>query len=427
MKKNKITAVALSAVIVVILFVWWLWPSGGADIPTYTVKRGDFNIYVVESGAVRSKNSFTITAPRIFSGGNLQVVSLAPEGTIAQVDQVLVRFDPTAAMKRISDKQTELQAALADLAKLKAQQAGEESQAETEYQTANLNFQLATIQREKMQFEPEARRREAEIEFERARMSFEQSKLNLDNKRIIRKSELGNLQLRIQQIRSDIGVSEKEMEQLTIKAPISGLIVYETNWSTGRKITTGDQPWPGMPVISLPDLSVMQTEVSVNEMDIAKVKKDQRVMVIPDAFPDKNFMGTISSVSQIGREKGQGSNVKVFDIVVDLDSSHEVLKPGITTTNKIIVGTVKKVLSIPIISVFEEEGKTWVFVRNGSSFDKRRVELDQRNDNFVVVIKGLSEGDRVALRNPEKEADEAVEADVPQSANPSATGAGGKK
>jgi multidrug efflux pump subunit AcrA (membrane-fusion protein) len=138
-------------------------------------------------------------------------------------------------------------------------------------------------------------------------------------------------------------------------------------------------------------------------------------------------MGTIASVSQIGREKGQGSNVKVFDIVVDLDSSHEVLKPGITTTNKIIVGTVKKVLSIPIISVFEAEGATWVYVRNGSSFDKRRVELDQRNDNFVVVRKGLSEGDRVALRNPEKEAEAAVEEEEPVTVKPATTGAGGRR
>jgi HlyD family secretion protein len=50
----------------------------------------------------------------------------------------------------------------------------------------------------------------------------------------------------------------------------------------------------------------MQTEVSVNEMDIAKVKKGQRVVVIPDAFPDKTFHGSISSVSQIGRRRARG-------------------------------------------------------------------------------------------------------------------------
>jgi RND family efflux transporter MFP subunit len=392
-------SIALVIVLVVVLF----WPSGGASIPTYRVKKGAFDIYVIESGSVRAKNSFTVTAPRIYSGGNLQVVFLAPEGTITKEGDVLVRFDPSSALKRITDRQTELKTAMADLAKLKAQQAADESQAKTEFESAKLNFELAKIAREKMQFEPEARKREAEIEFERAKLTFDQSKLNIENKSIVRRSELGNLQLRIEQIRADILESQKEMEQLTVKAPISGLIVYENNWSTGRKIAKGDQPWAGMPLISLPDLSAMQTEVSVNEMDISKVKKDQSVLVIPDAFPDKSFNGVISSVSQIGRQKGQGSNVKVFDIVVDIKETDDVLKPGITTTNKIVVNRLKDVLFVPLISVFEEESKTHVYVGEGSAFEKREVALGARNDNFVVVTKGVSAGESVALRNPEQE------------------------
>ncbi|MBE0645132.1 MAG: efflux RND transporter periplasmic adaptor subunit [Bacteroidetes bacterium] len=399
--QKKITYAA--GVLVLLLAVYWLWPSGAASIPTYHVERGDFEIYVIESGSVRAKNSFTITAPRILSGGNLQVVTLAPEGTIAKVDDVLVRFDPSSALKRMADKQTELKTAMADLAKMRAQQAADESQAKTEYESSKLNFELAKIARDKMQFEPEARKREAEIEFERAKLTFDQAKLNIENKNIVRRSELGNLQLRIEQIRSDIGESQKEMELLTVKAPISGLIVYENNWSTGRKIAKGDQPWPGMPLISLPDLSAMQTEVSVNEMDISKVKKGQSVLVIPDAFPDKSFHGTISSVSQIGRQKGQGSNVKVFDIVIDIKETDDVLKPGITTTNKIVVDKLQKVLSIPIISVVEEDAKTYAYVGEGSSFEKRELLLGARNDNFVIVKKGLAVGEQVALRNPEQE------------------------
>ncbi|MCB2204307.1 efflux RND transporter periplasmic adaptor subunit [bacterium] len=394
----------LGASVILLLLLIWLWPNAARDVPSYTAKQGDFEIYVIESGAIRAKNSVTITAPRILSGGTLQVVELAPEGSTAKEGDLLARFDPSSALKRMQDKQTELKTALADLAKLKAQQSADESQAQTEFETAKLNFQLAKLAKEKMQFEPEARKREAEIEFERARLTFEQAKLNLENKSIVRKSELGNLQLRIEQIRSDIAVSQKEMEQLTLRAPISGLVVYENNWSTGRKIAKGDQPWPGMPIISLPDLSAMQVEVSINEMDISKVEKGQKVHIIPDAFPDKSFTGTISSVSQIGRQKGQGSNIKVFDIIVDLDETDDVLKPGITTTNKIIVDKVENVVSIPIISVFEEDGKTMAYVGDGSSFEKREVELGSRNDNFVVVKNGVEEGEQVALRNPEKDA-----------------------
>lgn len=412
MKKRTRLFLAAGIPVAALLLYWMFAPTGKSGIPTAPVKRGDFHILVIESGSIRAKNSFTITAPRLLSGGNLQVVYLAAEGTTARPEEILVRFDPSNALKRIADRQTDLKTAMADLAKLKAQQSADESQAKTDFETAKLNFQLAEIAKERMQFEPEAKKREANLEFERAKLVFEQSRSNVENRTVVRKSELGNIQLRISQIQSDIAASEKEMEMLNIKAPISGLIVYENNWSTGRKIAVGDQPWPGMPIISLPDLSAAQVEVSVNEMDIAKVKAGQKVEVTPDAFPDKTFTGTIATVSQIGHEKGSGSNVKVFDIVVDLEGTDEVLKPGITTTNKIIVGTVKNVLSIPIVSVIEIEGKTFAFVKSGGSFDKREVVLGERNDNYVVVKKGLSAEDLVALRNPEEDGEEAAGPDA---------------
>lgn len=401
MKKKTLFAIAIPLAFIVLIF--FFYSSGGSsDIPTYTVQKGPFNIIVMESGSVRAKNSFSVTAPRIFSGGNLQVVFLASEGTTAKVGDVLVRFDPTNAMKRINDKQTEMKTAIADLAKLKAQQAADEAQAKSDYESAKISFELAKISKERMQFESEARKREAELEFAKAELLFKQAESNIKNKFIIRQSERGNLQLRIQQIRSDIETAQKEMEQLTIKAPINGLIVYEENWSTGRKMAVGDQPWGGMPIISLPDLSAAQIVININEMDISKVKAGQEVEIIPDAFPDKKFTGKVSSVSQIGREKGSGSNIKVFETIVDITKTEDILKPGITTTNKIIVDQLKDVASIPLDAVFEKEGKTFCYIADGRSFSRKEIKVGAKNDNFIVVKEGTSPGMRVALRNPEE-------------------------
>lgn len=408
MKKKNIYALAIIIVIILIYFIFFS-SRGSSDIPTFTVVKGPFNILVIESGSIRTKNSFMVTAPRTFSGGNLQIVTLAPEGTTAKVGDLLVRFDPTNAMKRINDKQTELKTALSDLAKLKAQQAADEAQAKSDYENSKLSFELAKIAKERMQFESEARKREAELEFARAELNFKQAETNIKNKSIVRQSELGNLNLRIQQIRGDIEAAQKDMEQLAIKAPISGLIVYEDNWSTGRKIAVGDQPWPGMTIISLPDLSAAQVVVNINEMDIAKVKMGQTVEINPDAFPDKKFTGKIKSVSQIGREKGGGSNIKIFEVIVDIDKTEDILKPGITTTNRIIVDRIKDVVYIPLDAVVEKEGKTFAFIASGSSFDKKEIKLGAKNDNFVVVKEGLSAGMHVALRNPEESSEPSMD------------------
>ncbi|MBR9978755.1 MAG: hypothetical protein KFH87_11780, partial [Bacteroidetes bacterium] len=128
MKIQRKPLYILTSAVVLLLLLFVLWPGAGVSVPTYTVTKGEFDIYVIESGSVSAKNSFMVTAPRIYSGGNLQIVYLAPEGTIAEEGDVLVSFDPSTALKRINDKQTELKTALADLAKLKAQQSADESQ-----------------------------------------------------------------------------------------------------------------------------------------------------------------------------------------------------------------------------------------------------------------------------------------------------------
>ncbi|NOY05966.1 MAG: efflux RND transporter periplasmic adaptor subunit [Chlorobi bacterium] len=404
MKNHAVRNIAIAAVAVIVIILFII-PGGDTNLPTVKVTRGEFNVLVVESGTVRSKNSFAVTAPRTRSMGTLQIVYLAPEGTTAKKGDVLVRFDPSAALKQIAEKENELKAALSDLDKLKAQQAADRASAEADFENAKLSFELAKISRERMQFESEARKREAELEFKKAELAFKQARLNLKNRDIVRKSELGNLRLRINQIKQDISDARKDMERLTIKAPISGLIVYETNWSTGRKIAVGDQPWPGMPIISLPDLSEAQIVVSINEMDISKIKKGQKVLITPDAFPDRKYTGVIASVSQIGREKGFGSNIKVFECVIDVDKTDEILKPGITTTNKIIVSTFEDVLSLPIDAVFEKEGRTFVYKREGGSFVPVEITTGAQNENFVIVEKGLKEGDVVSLVDPEQGTD----------------------
>jgi HlyD family secretion protein len=185
-----------------------------------------------------------------------------------------------------------------------------------------------------------------------------------------------------------------------LRAPMPGLVVYGQNWSTGRKIALSDQVWNGMPLISLPDLSHIQTVGGINEVDVSKVKQGQKVTVKLDAFPDREFHGTVASVGTIGQQADRSSTVKTFEIVVDINESDPILKPGMTTSNEILIQTVQKAISIPLESVFSKNGKTVVYKMNGSSPKELVVETGVRNSNFVTITKGLNAGDKVTLRDP---------------------------
>jgi HlyD family secretion protein len=92
--------------------------------------------------------------------------------------------------------------------------------------------------------------------------------------------------------------------RLTLTAEAEGLVVYGTNWSNqGRKFQIGDQAWGGQSIINLPDLSIMESKTSVNEVDVSKIKVGQEVKIKLRCISGHNFHRKISDVAKLGKEK----------------------------------------------------------------------------------------------------------------------------
>ncbi len=91
--------------------------------------------------------------------------------------------------------------------------------------------------------------------------------------------------------------------------------------------------------------------------------------------------------------------MKVFDIEVTVDGSDEQLKPGMSALCKIITGTVPDVLYVPLEAVFENNDTTVVYVK-GHGFEQQVVKVGKKNNDYIIIEEGLSEGDQVALRDP---------------------------
>jgi len=404
-KKHRPAYLAAAVVAAIAIFFIIRSATGGDSAAhlTAAVKRGTFDIVVVETGELQAERSRAVTAPVLASGrSQLAILYIAPEGTTVDSGRVVVSFDPADQMKAISDKENDLKLAEADLDKLKAQQKSDASDAEIAYENAKLSQELAKLADDEMKFESESKQRESKLELKKAELAYRQAEENLKGKSQVRKSDMASITLKIAQIQNALDRSKADMERLTVTAPESGLIVYQRNWSTGKKVTKGDQLWGGYPVMQLPDLSHMQAVLQVNEVDVSKVKKNQPVEIALDAFPARKFTGTIKSVASIGNAKESNPSVKVFEVLVDLDGADSILRPGMTVSARIMVNKVANVLSIPIESVFDDAGKPVVYVENGSALDKREVTLGEKNDNFVIITKGLKEGEKVSLVDPNK-------------------------
>jgi HlyD family secretion protein len=142
----------------------------------------------------------------------------------------------------------------------------------------------------------------------------------------------------------------------------------------------------------------MIAKAFVDEIDVSKVKPGQKVDITIDAFPKNAFTGTVTYVSKIG-EKLPNTNDKVFEVQIKIDGSDPLLRPSMTTGNKIVIKKIKDALYIPAECVQAGvDSITFVFTKSGH---KQIVLLGESNEKHVIIEKGLKPCVMLYMNNPE--------------------------
>ena len=400
--RGNYSLLVITVLVVVSILFFFSEGTVSSNIPTYSVKRDLFLVSITESGEIKAKKSISITAPRI--RGALKIVELVPEGDYIKSGDVVAKFDPTEAIARLTEAESELEKTLSNKDKLMANHASKTAQLRSDLKSSELSFELSKLNMEQMKFEAEAKRREAELQHNKNELNFEKTKQTFESNKIIQRSELDNMNVEIRQTNNDLKKRQRDVDALTLTSSAEGLVVYGTNWNNqGQKFQIGDQPWSGQAIATLPDLSQMESRTFVNEVDVSKVIIGQKVEVKLDAFQDSIFVGKVANVARLGKQKNNQSTIKVFDVFIEIEGVSEILKPGMTTSNKIIMDEIDDVIFIPHEALFEAEKEYVVYREDGSGFEEVSVTIGKRGDNFVIIKSGLEDGDIVALRNPNKE------------------------
>jgi hypothetical protein len=169
----------------------------------------------------------------------------------------------------------------------------------------------------------------------------------------------------------------------------------------GLKIQIGSVLTPWSPTIAtLPDMTKMISETFINEIDIARIKVGQKVTLSIDAFPDKELKGEVISVANIGQPMPK-SDSKVFQVNIRVFGSDPDLKPAMTTGNIIQTGVFADKIFVPSEAVFETDSTKFVYLKK-KNVVKQIVDLGEENEDFIIVNKGVTEGEVLLLNEPEK-------------------------
>jgi HlyD family secretion protein len=398
--------------------------------------RGPLTVVLTTSGTLKPTDSLTYRSPVI--GRELEIAALAPEGSRVKAGDLLIRLNANELQRDADRARQELRQLKLDLQLAHGERQDAEAlvQSVTEgegvlaVEEARTRLQLAQLKAERLRSEfeeykplmqkgfitrEELARTESEATQATEELSLAKRRADIAERlahprerqraalQLAQKtSQLEHVVGRVQEAELRLNELNSLIELSTIYARGPGLVVYEELLSASprRKVRVGDRVTPTQGLITIPDVAKMIVESSVSEAELHRVKPGQPAIVRLEAYPDLRLNGTVARVGTLATSSSaQGLDDKRFDLVIELSASPADLRPEMTARADIVVDAKENVLRVPVAAVFQRQGAFIVYMADGG--ESRAVEIGEANDQFVEILSGIAEGERVLLTDAE--------------------------
>lgn len=366
---------------------------------TFKAARQKFTITAQAEGVIEAQRSHVLVSPRIWPH-RPEISYLALEGSFVKKDEVIVVLASDKFEADLENALQELAVARSEVKKTEAEQNRQRSQLEAQIKSAEAAAASARLQLARLEFVAPREREIKKLEIARSEKQAEKSQKKLVSLQAVQKEERTQIILQVKQAQNKADMARRNLEQLTLRAPVDGFVVYERNRMTGEKVQEGDALFPGMSIVKIPDISVLQVKMLLSETEVQKLKEGQTATVRIFSLGDFSLPGHVSQVSKVARQVSRGSQVKTVETSVVIDTTAEGLVPGLTALCSIITEEVSDAVVIPLDTVFEKDSLHLVYVREQGYFKSREVILGPKGADFAVVNSGLAGGEELALGEP---------------------------
>ena len=383
-----------------------LTENNEVDVAVAKVRRADFVISVRARGEIKSTRSITLTAPQV---PNVRIVRLAESGRPVKKGDVVVEFDAAQQEQNLLERTTNVSAADSEIVQTKATHTMDNEADAMNLMTAQYNVQRAKLEASKAEIVSEIDGAKNRIQVGVSEGEQKEVETSIESRKVQHEADIERLNRKKDKTERDVTQSKSYLSKMVIVAPIDGIVNVLTNFRTGGsfgqsppRFKEGDQAWTGAAIAEIPDLSEMRIELKLEEVDRGKLKVGQPVKIRVDAIPDKEFTAELDWVSPIAALifKGGGASDKVFPCFATLKNLDPRLRPGMSASAEITIERQPSALLIPSRASFIDKGKPAVYVQQGQQFIKRTIEVGRRNEEDLVVLNGLKEGEMVTLESP---------------------------
>jgi RND family efflux transporter MFP subunit len=197
----------------------------------------------------------------------------------------------------------------------------------------------------------------------------------------------------LQAARARVSLARKALADTVVRAPFSGLVAE-------RLVSVGDYVTRGMKVAVVVRINPLRAQLTVPEQFISAVAVGQPITFEVDAYPGRQFEGTIRYVSPTLQADQRALTVEAI-----VPNPGNELKPGLFATARLQQPKPTQAILVPASAVQTVAGTSRVWVVNDDRVEERVVTIGQPLDSLVEVTSGLKSGERVATANVAQLAD----------------------
>ena len=387
LKKTLIVVGAIFVAALVVGFSIVRAQTGYTKVITGKVVRENLISIVSGTGEIKPKTYVNIGATAFGRITHLYV----KEGDRVKRGQILATVESVQARASVDAQQASIASADTDIASYVA--AEKTAQATVEHSMADLEQKRLDWQRAQALYQAQLI---AKQDYDSKQAAYDTGVATLAESR----AQLAQAQAQTASARSKYKTavatltSDYDSLHKTVSvAPFDGIV---TNMPVreGETVVVGIQNAEGSTLMTLADMSVITAEVKVDETDIVNVAMGQQADITVDALPGKVFRGHVTEIGDQALLRSTGiatsqsttgtEEAKDFKVVITLDNPSDELRPGLSTTAKIITGRRENALAIPI-QALTLRGPTGTASNPAGGGDANSLVTDQETQGVFVL------------------------------------------
>lgn len=364
------------------------------EVKTAKVKRENFTLTVTATsmGTIKADEEVRLTAQRVGRISRL----LVREGDIVKSGVLIALLDPDEAMYNLRMAEATLQRMQARLNELRSVLDPLRIEVETNIDKARANLQEAE-KRLRRVMDLKEKGYISQIEVDSTERDYNVTKAAYESaiagrqQLIAKAEEIKAQEAAVREAENSLSIARLNYDYSFVRSPISGVV-------TSLPLKIGDTAAKGTLIASVVATESLYVEAFIDEADIAKVLKGQKVNIAMDAYPGRTFEGEVYMISPV--VLGGKQETRTFEIRVRFKEGDTIIKLGMSADIEVIVDSVKDTLVVPSQAVIERSSEKFVFVKRGSKVKLTPVKVGLSSWNLTEIVSGLQEGDVVVI-NPD--------------------------